>query len=55
MARWKKNESLGKALAREGKSIVTGVARELLSLATLGMARPRKAKLNLPHPPKRKR
>ena len=55
MARWRKNESIGKAMAREGKGIIKGVARELLSLATLGLARPRKARLNLPYPPKRKR
>jgi len=48
MAKWRKNESLGKAMAREGTSIVTGVARELLSLATLGLARPRKAKFRFP-------
>jgi len=55
MATWRKNESLGKAMAREGKSIIRGVARELLSLATLGLARPRKARLNLPYPRKRRR
>lgn len=55
MARWRKNESVGKVIVREGKSIVKGVARELLSLATLGLARPRKARLRLPYPPKRKR
>lgn len=54
MANWRKNESLRKAVTREGKSIVYGVARGLLSLATLGLARPRRAKLNLPYP-KRKR
>ena len=50
MAKWRKNESLGKAVAREGKSIFTGVARELLSLATFGMAKPRKAKFRFPKP-----
>jgi hypothetical protein len=30
MAKWKKNESLGKALAREGGSIAKGVGKELL-------------------------
>jgi len=55
MAKWRKNESIGKAMTREGKSILEGVARGLLSLATLGLARPRKAKFNLPYPPKRKR
>ncbi len=54
MAKWRKNESLAKAVTREGKGIVYGVASGLLSLATLGLARPRKAKLNLPYP-KRKR
>jgi hypothetical protein len=40
MAPWRKRESLGKALAREGKSIAKGVAKELLSIATLGLYRP---------------
>jgi hypothetical protein len=48
MAKWRKNESLGKAMAREGKSIISGVARELLSLATLGLAKPRKPRFRLP-------
>ena len=42
MARWRKRESLGKALGREGKSIAKGVVKELLSLATLGLFRPKK-------------
>jgi len=50
MAKWRKRESMGKAIAREGKGIVKGVARELLSLATLGLARPRKARFRLPYP-----
>lgn len=54
MAKWRKNESMAKAIAREGKSIITGAARELLSIFTLGLARPRKARFNLPYP-KRKR
>jgi hypothetical protein len=37
MATWRKRESVGKALAREGKSIAKGVAKELLSIATLGL------------------
>src|SRR5690349_528124 len=37
IAKWNKNESLGKALSREGKGIAKGVARELLSIATLGL------------------
>lgn len=40
MATWRKREGLGKALAREGKSIVKGVAKELLSIATLGLYQP---------------
>jgi hypothetical protein len=50
MARWRKNESMGKAIAREGKGFVKGVARELLSIFTLGMAKPRKAKFRFPKP-----
>jgi hypothetical protein len=42
MAKWRKNESLRRALAREGKGIAKGVAKELLSIATLGLYRPRK-------------
>ena len=49
MARWKKRETLGKALAREGKGIAKEVAKELLSIATLGLYRPTKYR------PKRKR
>lgn len=37
MAKWRKRETLGKALAREGKSIAKGVAKALLSIATLGL------------------
>ena len=55
MAKWRKNESLGKAMAREGKGIVRGVARELFSIATLGMYKPTKYRFRLPYPPKRKR
>ena len=55
MVKWRKNDSMGKAIAREGKSILRGVGRELLSLATLGLVKPRRARLNLPYPPKRKR
>ena len=39
MAKWRKKESLGHALAREGRSVVKGVGRELLSIATLGFYR----------------
>jgi hypothetical protein len=42
MAKWKKNESLGRALAREGKSIAKGVGKELLSIATLGFYKPKR-------------
>lgn len=54
MAKWRKRETLGKAMAREGKSIMKGVARELLSIATLGLVKPSKAKFRFPQP-KRKR
>ena len=40
MAKWRKNESLKKALAREGKTIAKGVGKELLSIATLGLYKP---------------
>jgi hypothetical protein len=40
MAKWKKNESLGRALRREGTGIAKGVAKELLSIATLGRYKP---------------
>ena len=40
MAKWRKRESLGRAVAREGGSIAKGVGRELLSLATLGLYKP---------------
>jgi hypothetical protein len=33
MAKWRKKESLGKALAREGGNIAKGVGKELLSIA----------------------
>ena len=42
MATWRKNESLGKALAREGGGIAAGVGKELLSIATLGFYKPRR-------------
>jgi hypothetical protein len=42
MAKWRKKESLGKALAREGGSIAKGVGKELLSIATLELYRPSK-------------
>ena len=54
MAKWRKNESMGKAIAREGKSILGGVARGLLSLATLGLSKPKKARFNLPYPKRKK-
>ena len=43
MAKWKKNESLGKALSREAGSIAKGVGKELLSIATLGLFRPNRS------------
>ena len=42
MAKWGKKESLGHALGREGRSIAKGVVKELLSIATLGLFRPKK-------------
>ena len=41
MARWRKNESMGKAIAREGGGIAKSVGKELLSIATLGFYSPR--------------
>jgi hypothetical protein len=44
MAKWRKKNSFGKAvsrkLAREGRDIAAGVAKELFSIATLGLYRP---------------
>jgi len=40
MAKWRKNESMKKALAREGKTIAKGVGKELLSVFTLGLYKP---------------
>ena len=42
MAKWRKRESLGSAVAREGKGIAKGVLNELLSIGTLGLYRPTK-------------
>ena len=42
MAKWRTKESLGHALAREGRSIVKSVGTELLSIATLGLFSPKK-------------
>jgi hypothetical protein len=42
MAKWKEDESLSKAIAREGGQIVKGVGSELLSIATLGLFAPEK-------------
>jgi hypothetical protein len=42
MAKWRKKESLGHALAREGGGIAKSVGKELLSIATLGLFRPKK-------------
>jgi hypothetical protein len=42
MAKWKKKESLGHALAPEGRGIGRGVAKELLSIATFGLYNPKK-------------
>ena len=40
MAKWRKGESLQRALAREGRGIVKGVAKQLFSIATLGLYKP---------------
>ena len=48
MAKWRKRESLSHALSRECKGIAKGVVKELLSIATLGLYRPRKR-----YPPKK--
>ena len=53
MAKWRKRESLGRALAREGGSIAKGVGKELLSIATLGLFSPRRGRR--PPPGSRKR
>ena len=42
MAKWRRNESFGKALGREGRGIAKGVVKELLSIATLGLYKPKK-------------
>jgi hypothetical protein len=42
MAKWRKNESMSKAVAREGRGIAKGVVKELLSIATLGFHKPRR-------------
>lgn len=48
MRKWRKSDSFKKAvarsLAREGRDIAKGVGRELLSIATLGLYRPRRRK-----------
>ena len=44
MTKWRKKNSFGKAaghkLAREGRDIAAGVAKELFSIATLGLYKP---------------
>jgi hypothetical protein len=42
MAKWRKYESMPKAVAREGHSIAKGVVKELLSIATLGFYKPKR-------------
>ena len=42
MAKWKRNESLSRALAREGRGIAKGVVKELFSIATLGLYKPKR-------------
>jgi hypothetical protein len=52
MATWRKNESLGKALGREGGGIAKRVASELLSIGTLGLYKPRRqgSTITIRHP-----
>jgi len=40
MARWRKRDSMQRALGREAGSISKEVGKELLSIATLGLFRP---------------
>jgi hypothetical protein len=42
MARWRKGESMYHAIGREGAGIAKGVGKELLSIATLGLYKPRR-------------
>ena len=42
MAKWRKNESMGHALGRESRGIAKGVVKGLLSIATLGLYKPKK-------------
>jgi hypothetical protein len=42
MAKWRRKESLGQALAREGRGIAKGVFKELLSVGTLGIYKSKK-------------
>jgi hypothetical protein len=42
MAKWRKKETLSRALAREGRGIAKSVVKELFSIATLGLYKPRR-------------
>jgi hypothetical protein len=42
MAKWGKKETLTRALAREGRGIAKSVVKELFSIATLGLYKPRR-------------
>jgi hypothetical protein len=42
MAKWRKNESLSRAVVREGRGIAKSVVKELFSIATLGLYKPRR-------------
>jgi hypothetical protein len=42
MAKWRKKETLSHALAREGRGITKSVVKELFSIATLGLYKPRR-------------
>jgi hypothetical protein len=50
MARWRKRESLPRALGRESSRIAKGVGKELLSIATLGLFLPSRRTFRYPKP-----
>ena len=47
MAKWRKKDSfaraVGRSLAHEGRGIPSGVAKDLFSIATLGLYKPRRS------------
>ena len=48
MARWRKRESLQRALSREAGGVAKSVGKELLSIATLGLFRPSRGTFRYP-------